>query len=134
MGAGHLARLHAIPLAVGPDQTWRVGVLILRQAVPLGYLATRVLADLPPVVAGRARRRRSQHQAAEDGVGAARVARVRVQQQQLHAGVPQGLAGGGQVEDEELVEDGVGGALLHVGLLLAHALLSLVHVHLDVRV
>lgn len=109
----------------------KVDLLILGQAVPLGDLAARVVADLSPVLARGAGRGCSQHHAPEDGVGGARRARIRVHQQQLHAGVPQALLGG-QIKHKELVEDWVGGALLHVGLLFAHALLSMVHVHLDV--
>lgn len=114
-----------------PPSDHQTDVLTLGQAVPLGDLATRVIADLPPVLAGGARRRRAQHQASQYGVGAAGAGRVGVHQQELHAGVSQALVGG-QVEDKELVEDGVGGALLHVGLLLADALFPLVHVDLDV--
>lgn len=90
-----------------------------------------MVTDLPPVLARSACRRCPQNQAADCGVGRAGV--VRVHQQELHAGVLQTLFGG-QVKDEELVEDGVGGALLHVGLLLADALFSVVHVHLDIRI
>lgn len=108
-----------------------VDLLILGQAVPFGDLATRVVTDLPPVLAGGACRRCSQHHAAEDGVGGARSGWIGVHQQQLHASVPQAFFRR-QIEHKELVEDWVGGALLHMRLLFAHTLLSMVHVHLDI--
>lgn len=55
--------------------------LILWHDMPLGDLATRVVADLPPVLPGSTCRRCAQHKAPNDGVGAAWVAYVWVHQQ-----------------------------------------------------
>lgn len=106
-------------------------VLILWHGVPLGDLTTRVVAYLPPVLSGSASCWSAQHKASKDGVGAAWVACVRVHQQQLHTGVPQALFRG-QIKDKQLIENWVGWAFLHMGFLLTHPLLSMVHVHLDV--
>lgn len=70
------------PFEVEPGQTRMTEpthaqlFLILRHHVPLGNLATRVVADLPPVLAGGPRGRRAQQQAPDGGVRAARVAIV----------------------------------------------------------
>lgn len=120
-------------LAFVPDQNTvnKMDLLILRQAMPLGNLATRMVTNLPPVLARGACRWCAQHQAPENSVGGAWVAWIRVHQQQLHTGVPQALVRG-QIKHKELIEDWVGGALLYVGLLFAHTLLSMVHVYLDI--
>lgn len=98
--------------------------------MPLGDLSPRVIAYLAPVLAGGARGGGAEEKPANDG----RAGRpVGVQEEELHAGVSQTIFRG-QVENKELVEDGVWSAFFHVRLLLAHSLLSLVQVHLHVRV
>lgn len=98
--------------------------------MPLGDLSPRVVADLAPVLAGGAGGGGAEEEPANDGCTGRSVG---VQQEKLHAGVPQAVFRG-QVENEELVEDGVGGALFHVRLLLTHSLLPLEQVHLHVRI
>lgn len=90
--------------------------------MPLGDLPSRVVADLAPVFSGSAWRGCAEQETTDER----RPRRpVRVQQQQLHAGVPQTFLRG-HVEHKELVKDRVWCTLLHMSLLLAHALLPLI--------
>lgn len=114
----------------GHLSAWQPAELVFGQRVPLSDLSARVVADLTPVLAGGAGGGGAEEEPADDRCTGRSVG---VQQEELHAGVSQAIFRG-QVENEELVEDGVGGTLFHVRLLLTHSLLPLEQVHLHVRV
>ncbi len=122
---------HEFPMTVpGHLSAMQPTELVFGQCVPLSDLSAWVVADLAPVLAGGAGGGGAQEEPADDRCAGRSVG---VQQQQLHAGVSQAVFRG-QVENEELVEDGVGGGLFHMRLLLTHSLLPLEQVHLHVRV
>lgn len=114
----------------GHLSAWQPAELVFGQRVPLSDLSARVVTDLTPVLAGGAGGGGAEEEPADDRCSGRSVG---VQQEELHAGVSQAIFRG-QVENEELVEDGVGGTLFHVRLLLTHSLLPLEQVHLHVRV
>lgn len=104
--------------------------LVFGQRVPLRDLSPRVVTDLAPVLASGAGGGGAQEESADDRCTGRSVG---VQQEELHAGVSQATFRG-QVENEELVEDWIGGALFHMCLLLTHSLLPLEQVHLHIRI
>lgn len=98
--------------------------------MPLCYLSSRGVADLVPVLLGWPSAPGPQLQPADHLVLGDTVP---VQDQELEADVLEALVVG-DLEHERLVEDRVGGALLHVGLLLGDALVVVEKVDLHVRI
>lgn len=114
----------------GHLSAWQPAELVFGQCVPLSDLSARVVADLTPMLAGSAGGGGAEKEPADDRCTGCSVG---VQQEELNASVSQAIFRG-QVKNEELVEDGIGGTLFHVCLLLTHSLLPLEQVHLHVRV
>lgn len=97
--------------------------------MPLSDLSPWVIAYLAPVLTGGARRGGAEEKPANDWCAGRPFG---VKEKELHAGVSQTIFRR-QVENKELVEDGVRSTFFYVRLLLTHSLLSLVKVHLHVR-
>lgn len=104
--------------------------LVFSQRMPLGNLPPWMITDLTPVLSSSAWGGCAQEEAANDRSACGP---IRIQQEKLHTGVTQALLRR-HVEDEQLIEDRVWRALLHMSLLLAYTFLALVHVYFDIGV
>lgn len=98
--------------------------------MPLGNLPPWMITDLAPVLASSSWGGRAQEEAPDDRCTCRP---IRIQQQELHAGVPKAFLRR-DVKDKELVEDRVWRALLYMSLLLAYTFLTLVQVHFHIGV
>ena len=104
-------------------------MLTITEHVPLGDLSPGIVADLLPVLSTRSFRSGSQDQPPDHLVAGSPFG---IQNQKFNTYLFKTLTR--NIEDKQFIEHGVGGAFLHVSLLLGDSLFGMVQVHFDVGV